>query len=343
MFPSSTMVIEKKILTELLQSNRKTLFLVSMQKYSCVYLIFLVLSLASCSTAVLPTKSTTHMQPTLLHPLYFQDEVSAMLNFPFWFQDSILKQQHIQSCTITTYGSSSSSEEEVKKTPFPKKSVCYTFDHFGHLIHIQLTDFFEGIIISHQSFQIIPSSNSYYFGVKRLDNTYGIENNSYLIVPFKTKKNVVQFDNNMKSERLHYIENKAFWGALSVDSITNAKPTDWIILGTPKRPEKRYRVKNTVTERNVTHYTYYNSNFPNVTISEDYPFTKKRTFLYNRAGLFTGYIDSTFIDAIFVTRGLNYIHYDKDKKPTLITHSKGHADGANSYRSKELITYTFYK
>jgi hypothetical protein len=316
---------------------------VSMQKFSCISCVCLLLGLVGCSTDQVISKPTTSIQPTLLHPLYFQDEVAAMLNFPFWFQDSILKQQHIQSCTITTYGSSSTNIEDAKKTPFPKKSVCFTFDRFGHLIHIQLTDFFEGIIISHQSFQIIPSSNPYYYGVKRLDNTYGIENNSYLIIPFKNKKNVLQFDNNLRGERLHFIENKKFWGPLSVDSITQAKPTDWVILGTPNRPEKRYRVKNTVTERNVTHYSYYNSNYPHVTISEDYPFTKKRTFIYSNKGKFKGYIDSTFIDDLFVTRGLNYIQYDRAQKPIVIVHQKGHAEGENNYRSKELITYTYYK
>jgi hypothetical protein len=240
-----------------------------------------------------------------------------------------------------TYGSVV--DEEANEKKFPKKSVHYHFNKKGHLSYIQQTNFSEGIIISHQTFEIIESLKPPYHGVKRLNNTYGIENSSYLIIPFKYKVNVHQFDNNQKGERLHYIANEKYAGALSVDSIASPGPSDWIIIGTPERPIKRYRVKNKVSESAVTHYAYKTDNLPANTTNEDFPFTKKRSYNYGKNGVFSGYTDSTFIDNTFVTRNLNVLLYNKKGLPIGIVHKKDHVDGTANFISKEIIRYNYFK
>lgn len=307
--------------------------------FGSIYLLFISLS---CENVKPATPKIIKVKPCLIHPLFFQDEIASLINFPFWFNDSLVKAQKIESLSITTYGSVKDTDEDEANEQFPKKTVRYTFDRLGHVIHIQSTDYFEGIIISHQSFQLIKSKFVPYYGVKRLDNAYGVANSTYLIHLNKLKKHVTQYDNDVRGERLHYIANSNFWGALSVDSIAHAKPTDWIILGTPEKPEKRYRVKNTVTEQNVTHYSYLNKNFPSATINEDYPFTRKRRYVYSPSGHFNGFVDSTFIDDAFVTRTIHTIQYDSAGKPIKLLHKKGHAEGNMQYISKEIISYTFF-
>lgn len=305
------------------------------------YLLIGIIGLTACGTKQPEKTSTTALKSTLIHPLFFQDEVAAVINFPFWFNDSIVRKNNIESFEILTYGSVA--DEEVGEKKFPKKSVHYHFNKKGHLSYIQQTNFSEGIIISHQTFEIIESLKPPYHGVKRLNNTYGIENSSYLIIPFKYKVNVHQFDNNQKGERLHYIPNEKYVGALSVDSIASPGPSDWIIIGTPERPIKRYRVKNKVSESAVTHYSYKTDNLPANTTNEDFPFTKKRSYNYGKNGVFTGYTDSTFIDNTFVTRNLNVLLYNKKGLPIGIVHKKDHVDGTANFISKEIIRYNYFK
>ncbi len=305
------------------------------------YLLIGIIGLTACGTKQAEKTGTSALKPTLIHPLFFQDEVAAVINFPFWFNDSIIRKNNIESFELLTYGSVV--DEEANEKKFPKKSVHYHFNKKGHLSYIQQTNFSEGIIISHQTFEIIESLKPPYHGVKRLNNTYGIENSSYLIIPFKYKVNVHQFDNNQKGERLHYIANEKYAGALSVDSIASPGPSDWIIIGTPERPIKRYRVKNKVSESAVTHYTYKTDNLPANTTNEDFPFTKKRSYNYAKNGVFSGYTDSTFIDNTFVTRNLNVLLYNKKGLPIGIVHKKDHVDGTANFISKEIIRYNYFK
>jgi hypothetical protein len=305
------------------------------------YLLIGIIGLTACGTKQSEKTGASSLKPTLIHPLYFQDEIAAVINFPFWFNDSIIRKNNIESFELLTYGSVVDDEANEKK--FPKKSVHYHFNKKGHLSYIQQTNFSEGIIISHQTFEIIESLKPPYHGVKRLNNTYGIENTSYLIIPFKYKVNVHQFDNNQKGERLHYITKEKFAGALSVDSIASPTPNDWVIIGTPDRPIKRYRVKNKVSETAVTLYTYKTDNLPASTTNEDFPFTKKRSYNYEKNGFFSGYTDSTFIDNTFVTRNLNVILYNKKGLPIGIVHKKDHVDGTANFISKEIIRYNYFK
>ncbi len=305
------------------------------------YLLIGIIALSACGTKQTEKTIAASLKPTLIHPLFFQDEVAAVINFPFWFNDSIIRKNNLESFELLTYGSSADEISNEKK--FPKKSVHYHFNKKGHLVYMQQTNFSEGIIISHQTFEIIESNEPPYHGVKRLNNTYGIENRSYLIIPFRYKPNVLQFDNNQKGERLHYIANEKLSGALSVDSIASPTPNDWVIIGTPDRPIKRYRVRNKVSESAVTHYTYRAGNLPNMTTNEDFPFNKKRTYNYSKNGLFSGYTDSTFIDNTFVTRNLNIIQYNKIGLPISILHKKDHVEGTAKYISKDVIRYNFFK
>jgi hypothetical protein len=303
--------------------------------------IFMMVFTFSCSSISKKTKKKQIARATIIHPLYFQEELSTFINFPFWFNDSIVKANKIESINHVIYTSMHQDDLE-NSAPYPKKTIRYTFNKNGYLIHIQYTDYSEGIIISHQSYNIIGTKHPYYTAAIRLDNTLGVENSSYLVVPKKKKKNVLQFDNNSKKERIHFIQKNRFWGPLSVDSIAHPKPTDWVVLGTPYKPEKRFKVKNTVKESDVTTYTYLNDNYPSEIISGDYPFTKKRTFEYSKNGAFLGFVDSTFIDLEFITRSTIRLNYNNKGLPINITKKKGHATGQKVYITKESISYTTF-
>ncbi len=297
--------------------------------------------LTACSAEQRKKKQYIPVKPTLLHPFFFQDEMTSMLNFPFWFNDSILASKGIESLEHTIMAHVHS-DDDGEYPSFPKRTVRYTFNRKGQVIHIQMTDYSEGIIIAHQSYRIQGTTLPYYTAVMRLDNTYGVENSSYLVVPGKRKKNALQFENFGRGERMHFIQKPRFWGVLSVDSIAKPHPYDWVILGTPARPVKRYKVRNKVKESQVTAYTYREKHYPSTITGEDYPFTRKRSFHYTQDGLFDGFTDSTFIDRTFVTRTTVSLQYNKRREPIAIIRRKGHAEGQHMNTTRERITYTYF-
>lgn len=296
----------------------------------------------ACSQLKKQKAEQVHAKPCLIHPLFFQDDISQSLNFPFWFNDSIIRSQKIATLTYTSYGSALDTDAENDRVEqLPKKATVFSFNRNGKLISVAQTVYSEGIIISNHTFHVKGSSFPYFAYIVSDEEHMGMESAVRILIPLYKKKNVMQYDDEINDERFHFISNVKYHGALSVDSIAHPAQRDWVILGTPNRPVKKYKVKNKVSEKQVTTYTYWNGNYPKSTINPEFPFTNKRTFLYKN-GLFNGYIDSTFIDEEFVTLIQTEISYDKKQLPVEVNHSKNHVGGGPFFKKTERISYTFY-
>lgn len=315
-------------------------------KRTLVYLLILAgFLLSDCTQKKKVQVREVRIMPDLIHPLYFQEEIASLINFPFWFNDSIAASQKIQQLTVTSFkgviSDTSTYNPESEDETFPKRTLIYTFNQSGRLIQLQITDFSEGIVISNQSFRIGEPGQLNYSEAVQKDNFYGVENTTFTYDPNKLSQNYASFVASNDLDLIHFILNKKFFGPLSVDSLANPLPNDWIILGSPDRPVKRYKVRNKVKETFISNYHYHTRNFPKMITNEDYPFFKKRYFNYHN-GHFNGYIDSTFIDKTFVTSVMSLIYYDNKHLPTKIIHKKEHAEGVNNYQTHELFTYTYY-
>ncbi|MDR0802669.1 hypothetical protein [Fluviicola sp.] len=308
-------------------------------------LILLGFTLSNCTEKKKTPVSRTEITADLIHPLYFQEEVSSLINFPFWFNDSIVSGQKIKQLTITSYKgvlSDTNTYSDSDDETFPKRTIIYTFNQSGRLVQMQITDFSEGIIISNQSFQIGKPGILGYCEVVQKDNLYGVENNTFTYDLNRITADYAGFEASNDLDLIHFILNKKYFGPLSVDSIASPLPNDWIILGKPDRPEKRYKVQNKVKEKFISTYSYYSYNYPKVITNEDYPFFKKRYFNYEK-GHFKGYTDSTFIDEIFVTSIKSFIYYNNKRLPEKAVHKKEHAESMNQYQTQEIFNYSFYE
>lgn len=317
-----------------------------MKRLTVYLLIFLGFTLSDCTEKKKVPIQHTEITPDFIHPLYFQEEVSLLINFPFWFNDSIAAKQKIKQLTITSFkgviSDTSSYTGDSDDETFPKRTIIYTFNQSGRLVQMQITDFSEGIVISNQSFQIGKPGSLGYCEVIQKDNLYGIENNTFTYNTGKITPDYASFEASNNLDLIHFVLNKKYFGPLSVDSIASPLPNDWIVLGSPQKPIKRYKVRNKVKEKFVSNYSYYAQNYPKVITNEDYPFFKKRYFNYSN-GHFNGYLDSTFIDETFVTSVKSFIYYNSKKLPEKVVHKKEHVESVNHYQTQEIFTYSFYE
>lgn len=317
-----------------------------MSKLVMIVSCFLLL-LYACGGKNSAKKVTTVVQPSIIHPLFFQEEIATHLNFPFWFNDSIIRKQGIQSFTWRIYRSTQLDEENNGQPVSDLKTkIIYTFSEAGKLITVERNEYAEGLKISERKYALIPTAFPTFFHIKPLQPMVSNDNESteayVCLKKNKPRKRVEQYEDNYNDLRYHYFPNKKYWGVLSIDSIGHPGENDWVIRGTQRKPKKRYQVRNTVTERNVTHYDYHNDNYPHMIRWTDYPFTQHRHFTYSKKGVFTGFIDSTFVDQAFVTRNVSVFGFDAKQRPIRITHKKAHADGDKNYQTIETIDYTLF-
>jgi hypothetical protein len=319
-----------------------------MGKWGVIGLCVIGIVLSACGERAAKKERRLKVRTSLIHPLFFQEEIASQLSFPFWFNDSLIRAQRIQTITWTIYRSTEVDEDSQpgsRRTQSDLKAkTIYTFDRSGRLTGLQRNDYSEGLTISSKSYAIVPTSSPVFSHVRQLQlSSLGTEEmtETYsFLKQVRSNERIQQYDDSYADARYHFFPDKKYWGALSVDSIGHPGGTDWIVHGTPERPVKRYQVHNTVTERNVTHYRYLNDNYPKMISWSDYPFTQKRWFTYSKNGGFVGYIDSTYIDQSFVTRNVTWLLYDKHNRPSAITHRKGHAASEANYQTIEKIRYT---
>ena len=314
-----------------------------MKHYLFIIVLLSSFCFSSCSETVTSKKPDVTVNASLIHPYFFQDDLGQQLNFPLWFNDSILRKKKIETITHVIYGNPLDSDSEndwVER--LPKKTIVYRFDPNGELTNVTQTSYSEGIIIANHNFFVKPSRWKYFHYVIPDDEHLGMESANHLYTPVSKKKNVTQYDDEFYDERLHYIENEKFFGALSVDSIANPTSKDWVILGSPIKPFKKYKVVNKVKEKQVTTFEYWNKNYPKVVVNPEFPFINKRYFVYTQ-GQFKGYVDSVFIDKDFVTMITTKIKYEKNGLPIKVEHIKNHVGTTQPFKKLEEFKYSYFK
>jgi hypothetical protein len=278
---------------------------------------------------------------SLIHPFLFQEELYGQLNFPYWFDDSIARKEGIRQIVRVTYASFETDPDSPRqRETFPRTKTIYTFSPEGRLVHLSEIHFADGIEISRSSFSIEEVAENGLFTVERLD-TSSLAGGFMLMDQVAATKKAMKY-RTPGGRNVIYLPDPNYWGTLSVDSLASPGAGDWIVQGTPRKPFKRYQVRNIVTERNVTHYAYFRGGFPKQTVSSDYPFRQKRSFVYNGKGIFCGYVDSTFMDNVFVTRNITTFELDGRDFPVEIVHSKGLNSEGSQFRTVEKLSYVTF-
>lgn len=302
-----------------------------------------LLVVAACESKIPKAKPTSKVVASLIHPLLFQEEIATQLNFPFWFNDSIVREQQLETINWTVFSTFPlDPDQPADPDTYPKTKWTFHFSETGSLQSLERYEYSEGIEISIQQFCYGKLRSGGFRDISRQGENLDRETpdvSTIQLRPLAPKTKVLQFDHLFEDVRYHFFANKKLWGALSVDSIARPGRQDWVIWGTPSHPVKRYQVTNTVSERNVTKYTYVKDNYPATASWTDYPFTQERVFHYSGSGIFKGFTDSTFIDGAFVTRTITTFKLDGHKRPVEIIHQKGHASGETNYRTIEKIVY----
>lgn len=288
-----------------------------------------------------------------INPLFYNNDFENELNFPLWFEDSLVKAHDIYKITKRIF-----KEEELDSNGFlaiPNEKIEYYFDPNGYVDQLVIYSYLDDREISRANF--IYEGNMLASGYrkvralplitlqkKNLKDEFATDffldvTNQYSLYSFKSKqKKYLLFFDEEKKNNVFVMKQEKYWGPLSIDSILHPQATDWVILGSIRKPQKRFQVENTVNYSNVYKYEYWKSGMIKARIKEIYPFTYKRSYIYKQNNDWVKYIDSTFSENEFLLRSVHKIVYDEYARPSEIIHIREQQDGSSStYR--ETLSY----
>lgn len=313
----------------------------------------IVLFLVSC-TGISGNRKTEEPHgdlPFLLRMNVFGTDAEKLVSFPVWFNDSIVEAQGIKKITRELHfiDMEDSVDLNALADGVPRERKEYFFHANGQLKEMKVTYFYDDQPIGSVMFTYTGGKDAFgYCSVAKTDDAVDWQetNEENMDFPYSmhlTVKKTDKFQAYRDVETgnyLFFMMNRKYWGPLSVDSILHPTYKDMVVLGNPYYPHKRYRVQNKVNEMDIQKVSYDKKTRLVTTIMRyEYPFEYKRSILYNRKGVCTGYVDSTFSGNSFLTRVISEMELNKRNNPIKITHRKENSLSKTGKISIELITY----
>lgn len=292
-----------------------------------------------------------------INPLFYNNDFEGELNFPLWFNDSLVRAHKIYKITKRIYPRFLGDTTEINslKQAIPKEKIEYYFDPNGLVDQLVVYFYFDDREISRAYFKyegnmmasgyrkvnVLPFISFAKQGIKDDFTTelFQDKTNQYSFLDFLLKRDKYSsYLDVEKRNHLFILKDRKYWGVLSVDSILHPTKEDWIVHGSMRKPYKRYHIDNIVKESMVHTFNYWKSGVINHRIKQNYPFEYKRSFIYNRKNQWIKYLDSTFSDGKFITSIENKIFYDQYERPIEISHYKK-SDGTQNFFYIETLHY----
>jgi hypothetical protein len=327
-------------------------------------LIFLSLLLIGCSEKQhksIPQADLAYKKQWV-NPIFFRDEFEKELSFPNWFSADEVKKHRIQKITRRIYPNDLDSifDRSELKTILPLEKREYYFDPNGLVDRYVVYVYYDDREISRKEYRFLGNMRA--DGYRLVERVFMNEkkDTTYIKSEFNTDYQNVRNDANMlfslvtanhkfsafkdkeTEEHIFEVKKRRYWGALSIDSILHPQVNDWIILGTAKKPFKRYKVENTVNESHVHSYSYSPKGLLIKKSMEEYPFERKRYFEYNKHSRWTAFTDSIFSENVFIYSKKYVWKFDQYGRPNHLLEQRIKNELSHNYFI-ETYDYQTYK
>lgn len=289
-------------------------------KHICFFLTLIVLF--SCSEEMknnFRKRDNRVLEPNVLNLSFLYSEGEKIISFPLWFNDSIIRERGIRSINRTFYYElNDSSDTEIEMNSTPEKKITYSFDKNGTPKEIQIGNFYDNRLIS--TIKGIYSDFESEIGYAKVKLSETLRTEDFPYHEFRqvsSSKDLTIFENIATQTKLLVIPDKKHWKPLIIDTLCSPNKNDLIVWGSLRHPKKIYQVDNLVEESNVRDFTYKDGILKHIEWTDD-PFKIHRTFQFDKQGLCTGFVDSTFSMGDFVASA-HYLFELKDRLPVSVT------------------------
>lgn len=280
--------------------------------------------------------------PCLFELNYLFTPNEKLLAFPFWFNDSLIRQHDIVQIERKVFDN-----QDDSTFLMPRRIYTYSFDPKGMLTTLHVKTFYDIIVVGEIEFSFAQpkdGSDTYRLVTARMiagnkeeqDEEYGSFTQSEWLR--KTDK-LTEFVNT-NGDRRFYLADEKTWNPWVIDTLVEPNPSDIVIWGTTRRPVKEYHVSNIVKEDRVVNYSYHRKSNRLKSIHFDqFPFQQHRSFEYSKKGVCLGFVDSTFSQQNFLTRTTAKFTFD-ERLPIKVTYYTEHAGHQPKPNRWEEFRYT---
>lgn len=304
-----------------------------------IYLLF-VFILVGCgeedNNSAKQMVSTPPINNNIINWAFFNPDGLQNISFPIWFNDSIVLNRGIQQIHFSI-----NEFEPVEDSTFQDTipSTLYEVNYSKKGVNIfYVKRYAEEIKIEEQWFRYRNHKDSLGYSIPSITNNVIYEENDFLPI-FSTLQNAqqykrlefaesdsstIQYINTLSADKdKHvFIIDSACWNVHFIDQKFMHPEKNTFYYGVPSKHIESFRIKNLVEKERLSSYKYFDNNciYQNSTFSNG--FEKRRTFLYDKSGRVTGFIDSLMVEPNdFIESIISKINY-KNELPILVSSYK---------------------
>lgn len=312
--------------------------------FTCLLLLF---TLFACGEKKVAEKEEVkiQLQPFLFNLQHALNEGDYSPSFPVWFNDSIVASRKLKRIIRRAYAPVTEGDSLMDEL---KGVYTYEFDDNGKVTLYSINSYYDNIEFGSVTFKYLPVKNddsyrSYKKVVEKGQGPSQLSDHIEEYQPVESNERFLIYMNLRAGNDLLFMRDSEYWGPISIDTILHPASNDWVVLGDPVMPMKKYQVENTVKEFNVTEYEYdENGQSIKRIVNDKYPFIQSRNFVYDESGKCSGFIDSIFTDKKFLSRKVYLFSFDNTGLPSELHRKNVTGKEKNEILQKETFTYEYY-
>lgn len=303
------------------------------------YLLLIVLILGCVEEDKTVSKEIVNIPPkneSIINWAFFNTDGLQNISFPIWFNDSATINRNIKQIHLSVNEFETSEDSTFHDTvPSTTYEVSYSK---GGLSLFYVVRYSEEIKIEEQWFRYRKDKDSLGYSIPSITNNVIYEENDFLPI-FSTLQNAqqykrleflesdsatIQYLNTLSTdqEKHVFITDSSRWNVHFIDQRFTHPENNTFYYGEPSKYIESFRIKNLVEKEALSFYKYFSNDciYQYSTFSNG--FENRRTFLYDKDGLVTGFIDSLMAEPNnFIESTISKIDYT-DGLPKLIASYK---------------------
>jgi len=300
--------------------------------------VFVPLFLIGCQWERAPMTFSDTSKEQWLTPNFWIPDLAANLNFPNYFNASLLQKQKISKITEIIFSASYTDFLKVNLEKLSPDAIrTFEFDEKGNILSMEIQHFDQGKLNEQEKYIYAPKNDSY-AGSFRFIRDFSsktffpinkkLSNDSRFVAFNLTKKadDYRIFTDTTTTSRWLVAENKKLLDPIALDTTFQPQPEDWIVFPSMNFPKKMYRVKNKIVEPEVYELHYGKSG---QLVSYDYRLYSNHTerkFAFDKSGNLIGFTDRLLDADVFLREMHFYVQNDEKGRPKLIYDASKPAD-----------------
>lgn len=309
-----------------------------MIKFSVALCGILVLLLSSCGEEaqnIIPNTKKTEKQHTFFNLQRIFSPLEKEVSFPIWFDNVMITENQINRITRDIYPLNETDSTAV----YPKEKWVYSFDKKGNLKSVQIAHFYENTKTDEVNIYYSNPVDDFGFSESRVKEKNGrIINTLQQHSKDEYGDSYLTYENKSTGDYLFYVLDPSLSGIVSIDQMLSPTIQDIVGIGSPKEIKERFKLKNKVEQSEKIVFSYDTKHLEKIEFDQR-PFTTSRYIHYDNEGHCSGFTDSTYSGAKYLSCVNTNFTEKRGILPTRVVHSTFSPRDSSQNLRLEIFSY----